>query len=84
MATIWVIWKGRNSQCFEDKVSAKDLLRDNVKLLVASCVSPLLFRGLSVDVTLRNWKEVAFASPAPFDSVHRRIPPSPTGPEVKL
>ena len=80
LATIWVIWKERNNPCFKDRTLARDFPRDKVKYLIASWASPLpSFQGLFVDIILRNWKEVAFSSPASFYSVQRWIPPPPQG-----
>ena len=59
MAIIWVIWQERNNRCFNDNSLAEDLLRDKVKFLAASWAFPLpSFKGISVEVILRDWKEV--------------------------
>eukprot|EP00268_Persea_americana_P051206 TRINITY_DN5634_c0_g1_i2.p1 TRINITY_DN5634_c0_g1~~TRINITY_DN5634_c0_g1_i2.p1 ORF type:complete len:237 (-),score=29.60 TRINITY_DN5634_c0_g1_i2:1636-2346(-) len=62
LATIWVISQERNNRSFKDKSLAEDRLRDKIKYLTTSWVSHLpSFKGISVDVVLRNWKEVAFS-----------------------
>lgn len=76
VAIIWVIWQERNNRCFNDNSLAEGLLSDKVKFPNASWASPLpSFKGISVVVILRNWKEVAFSSPASPPSVQRWTPP---------
>ena len=61
LALLRIIWKEMNFRCFEDSgTSAKDLTY-MLKLTIASWV-PFLpqFHGISIDIILRNCREVVF------------------------
>ena len=60
-ALLWIIWKERNSRCFEDSSTSAEDLAYKLKFTIASLVSILpQFHGISIDVILRNWREVVF------------------------
>lgn len=60
LAVLWVLWKERNSHCFDGQSSSMDRLEDMVKFLVASWVHNLpAFKGIPIDSIMRGWYMVA-------------------------
>lgn len=62
LVTIWAIWKERNCRCFEGSSSSLADVVDEARLNVVTWISILpAFRGLSTDIIMLNWKDVAFS-----------------------
>lgn len=60
LAIIWALWKERISRCFEGVSSHVDVVVERVRFSVAPWISiKPSFNGLSLDMTMLNWKEVA-------------------------
>ena len=63
MAILWVLWKERNSRCFEGQSTVTEMLINRVKFCVACwALTGPHFWGISIGLILSNWKEVAFTS----------------------
>ena len=58
-ASIWAIWKERNSRCFQGKSSLSSVVISRSRFMAASWVSILKeFWGLPIDIILIKWREV--------------------------
>ena len=78
LATIWSIWKERNFVCYEGGSTDVNILVEKVKYLVALWVSSNpLFKGISVNSIIHNWKEVAFSHPQQTRVTPIWCPPTP-------
>lgn len=62
LAIIWVVWKERNHRCFEGASLLVAELVERARFIVALWASILsTFSGLSLDMIVLNWREVATA-----------------------
>lgn len=60
LAVIWIIWKERNSRCFDGVDADESILKDRIKVTITSWVmSNSSFKGYSIVQIVRNLKEVA-------------------------
>eukprot|EP00268_Persea_americana_P010714 TRINITY_DN14373_c0_g2_i1.p1 TRINITY_DN14373_c0_g2~~TRINITY_DN14373_c0_g2_i1.p1 ORF type:complete len:101 (-),score=11.23 TRINITY_DN14373_c0_g2_i1:204-506(-) len=72
------IWKERYLRCFEGRSSDVSILVERVKHSVATWVSfSPLFKGISINSIIHNWKEVVFFHPTQNRVLPRWCPPSP-------
>ena len=66
LAVLWIMWKERNSRCFEGVASSVSCLVGKTKFLVALWVSiSPSFKGYSREQLMLHWKELAFSYAGP-------------------
>lgn len=60
---LWIIWKERNSRCFDSKAMEVEALIDKLKFITGSCISVLpLCHSISFNLLVNNWSVVTLVT----------------------